>query len=315
MMHLGTLLLFLLFLPGGARRRVRIDGSRQDAQQQSNTLTEGLDVSVQAREALIPGGYGTGVFRRPCPQAGALREGFKQAGRRVGHLESHLVAPWFPFGPRRAKVALQAGGSPEAGRSASNEDAEAAARRRWLQSTEEARVDRSQQRDSPQDDLMARYRESEEVRKRMLAAMDDGGSLKVKKGEGTAFGFGGADDTYYGYGPRVKSLSDRADDNEGESKWPDWMTRDLAAADAGNPMKRQSHSGGFDGRQEGWARKVESEDPNPPPMANTLRAPGENSIPVQYFEYGIESPSTTQPAGEADETEDGRTRGKSDAPS
>ena len=47
--------------------------------------------------------------------------------------------------------------------------------------------------------------------------------------------------------------------------------------------------GGFDGRPEGWSRKVETNDPNPPPMANTLRSPGAYSKPAQTFEYDFET--------------------------
>ena len=47
--------------------------------------------------------------------------------------------------------------------------------------------------------------------------------------------------------------------------------------------------GGFDGHPEGWTRKVEMNDPNPPPMANTLRSPAEDAKPAQAFVYDFET--------------------------
>jgi len=113
MINLRSLRLFLLFLPGGARRSIRIDGSHRDAQQQNNTLANSAGASSGAREALIPWGLATGVFRRQGLQAGALSEGSKQNGRRAGHLEPPRVAPRFRSGSHRATVTLQAGGGPE----------------------------------------------------------------------------------------------------------------------------------------------------------------------------------------------------------
>jgi len=104
MMHVRSLVHFLLFFPGGARRSIRLDDSHQGAQQQNN----GLVVSTVAREAFIPRGFGTGIFRRAGPQSGGFREDDKRIGRRVGHLELYRSSPWFRFGPRRAKIALQA---------------------------------------------------------------------------------------------------------------------------------------------------------------------------------------------------------------
>jgi len=74
-MHIRGLVLLLFVLPGGARRSIRVDDSHRDAQQQNNAFANGLDVSAEAQDALIPGGF---------------------------HQER---APRFRFGPRRFKVA------------------------------------------------------------------------------------------------------------------------------------------------------------------------------------------------------------------
>jgi len=113
MMHFRCLCFFLFYVTGGARRSIRIDDSRDDAQQQDNTLANRLEVSAVAREALIPGDFGASFFHRVGLQAGGLRESSKQDGRRAGHLESHRGAPLFRLGPPRAKVALQAASGPE----------------------------------------------------------------------------------------------------------------------------------------------------------------------------------------------------------
>jgi len=115
MMHLRSLHLFLLFLTNDARRKIRIDSSHRDAQQQDRTLNNGFEMSAEAREAIIPGGFGTGVFRTTGSQAGALHAGSKQNGRRARRVEPLSVAPWFRSGLLRANVALQAAGSSKAG--------------------------------------------------------------------------------------------------------------------------------------------------------------------------------------------------------
>jgi len=63
-MHLGGLVLSLLFLAGGARRSYRIADFHQDAQQQDTSLANRAEVALQAQEALIPRGLGRGVFHR-----------------------------------------------------------------------------------------------------------------------------------------------------------------------------------------------------------------------------------------------------------
>merc|ERR1719412_2797592 len=66
-MHLHSLVLSLVFLPGESRRSIRMDYSHRDAQQQDNMIANGLEASVAAREALIPLGYRTGTSRHAAP--------------------------------------------------------------------------------------------------------------------------------------------------------------------------------------------------------------------------------------------------------
>jgi len=70
MAYSRSLLLFILCLPGAARRSIRIGDSVNDSLQQTNTFTNALEVSAHAREALLPGGFGTALRRGP--QKGAL---------------------------------------------------------------------------------------------------------------------------------------------------------------------------------------------------------------------------------------------------
>jgi len=113
MMHFRDLVLFLFFSPRGARRSIRIDDSRDDAQQ-VGTLANLLQESVDAQEAVIPGVFGARIVHRVGPQTAALREMTKEDDRRAGHIERHRGSLFFRSGPRRAKVALQAS-SPERG--------------------------------------------------------------------------------------------------------------------------------------------------------------------------------------------------------
>lgn len=114
MMHLRSLVLFLLCLPSGAPRSIRIGDSHHHAHQQHSTLANGLNVTGKARGALIPGVFSTSAVRGAGPQPAELREGSNQTVRQAGDLESHHAAPWFRFGPRRTKVTLQIDGGPEA---------------------------------------------------------------------------------------------------------------------------------------------------------------------------------------------------------
>jgi len=63
MMRSVSYVLFLVFLPGGARRTIRISGSRHGALQRNNTLATGLEVSAEARAVFAPAGFGMGGHR------------------------------------------------------------------------------------------------------------------------------------------------------------------------------------------------------------------------------------------------------------
>jgi len=95
-MHLRGLVLLLLCLAGCARRSMRFNNSHQGVRRQNSTLANGLEVSAEAREALIPGAFWTDTFRRAGPQTTALSKESK-----------YRAAPLFRrsrFGPRRAKA-------------------------------------------------------------------------------------------------------------------------------------------------------------------------------------------------------------------
>jgi len=75
MIILRGLIILSLFLPGDARRSFRIEDSRHDAQQQSKTLTKDFEVSAEGKDALLPSGLKSTLFRKGeklLPQGGAL---------------------------------------------------------------------------------------------------------------------------------------------------------------------------------------------------------------------------------------------------
>jgi len=72
MMHFRRLVLLLCFLPAGARRSTRISDSLDGLQQHNNILANGLDVSAESGEALIPGSLPP-LPRLVGPRAGAAR--------------------------------------------------------------------------------------------------------------------------------------------------------------------------------------------------------------------------------------------------
>jgi len=67
---------------------MRINDSHQDAQQQKNTLGNGLEVSAEAREAFIPRVFGSGVSRRAGSKTGALsmESKYRAANSGIGSL-------------------------------------------------------------------------------------------------------------------------------------------------------------------------------------------------------------------------------------
>jgi len=77
-------------------------------------LTGALDVTGGAREALIPRGFRTSLFRGRGSQARSSHAANGQAPQlRAGYLEPHLAGQPLRVGPRRTTVALQATNSPE----------------------------------------------------------------------------------------------------------------------------------------------------------------------------------------------------------
>jgi len=114
MVHSRGLVLSLLFLLGGARRSTRIGDAHLSVQLQNDTITNGLEVSAESQDALIPGGFAADVFHRAGLRTGALRGVSKPHGWRAGHLEPHRAAPRHRLGPHPAKVALRALGDPDA---------------------------------------------------------------------------------------------------------------------------------------------------------------------------------------------------------
>jgi len=92
------LVLLTVFLPGASRRSFRIDDAHHDAQLQDDTLTQALEVSAEARGALLPGGF----VRALSPRRGR------------GHPRSMgLPNALRPSEKRRATVALHAASDPE----------------------------------------------------------------------------------------------------------------------------------------------------------------------------------------------------------
>jgi len=69
-MTFAPIFLIALFIPGAARRSTRVGDARHDAEQQSNTLAKGLDVSANVREAR---GLGTASLPRPGIHAPGAR--------------------------------------------------------------------------------------------------------------------------------------------------------------------------------------------------------------------------------------------------
>jgi len=61
--HLRCHLLFVLLLPGAARRSIHIADSHYDGQQETDTFIKAVQGSAEAREALLPWGFGKSLLR------------------------------------------------------------------------------------------------------------------------------------------------------------------------------------------------------------------------------------------------------------
>ena len=109
---------------------------------------------------------------------------------------------------------------------------------------------------------LQKEREDRDAARRRMRDMMGGDSEKLRRGAGAAFGFGGMDREDYGLG------------NGHELP----MEMDLLT---GKPLEVTSLKGdGFDGRKKDWRRKPELGLVGPPPMENSLRAPGQVSPPA-----------------------------------
>jgi hypothetical protein len=187
----------------------------------------------------------------------------------------------------------------------SSQDDAAAARQRWLERVSQQRESFVDARRSTEDAIAAQRAEREEARKRMLAAM---GKTGIEDGSaGSYFGYG-QDDTDYGYGPPREPLEPAAAD---DADLPMWMTRELpeglSVRDDAQGSLWTSSKAGFDGRHDGWMRKPEMEDPNPPPVPGTLRAPGQANVPgvpVQNFMYDFLGGPGEEPPAEPEAMDD-----------
>lgn len=185
-------------------------------------------------------------------------------------------------------------------------DDAAAAKRRWLeQSANDPRFggNTAHPAQSAEEEMAQRQREKTEARKRTLDAMGQGGADVFRQGGAVAFGLG-VDDEDYGYGPSASTFGtvdhlpgvySRERDDDAEDPLPAWVSRELPSGGIGrqkddDPWK--SSKSGFDGRADGWARKADLVDPNPPPMQDTLRAPRPGSLPVNDLFYGLATGST-----------------------
>jgi len=73
--YLHSLALSALLLLGCAGRSIHAGESHLHVQQQSNTRSEGREVSAEAREMLLPHGFGRAMFGRAGPQAGTPHAG------------------------------------------------------------------------------------------------------------------------------------------------------------------------------------------------------------------------------------------------
>jgi len=113
-MHLRCLVFVLSTFPAGARRRVLVDESQRGAQQQSNTLTNELEVSVESQETLIPGSslVRSAGQQMPEPRWQSASRGASKPVDDLGDYDvasqpQRSVTPVMQFGGRREKTKLK----------------------------------------------------------------------------------------------------------------------------------------------------------------------------------------------------------------
>jgi hypothetical protein len=193
------------------------------------------------------------------------------------------------LGPTAFSPPACVGSAPRGSTARMSSDDELAARQAWLNRMEQGTAGMPAERQSEAERNAAQQSEREEARKRMLAAMG-GSSAALRSGAGVAFGFGAEDDEHYGYGP--------------QRRYEEEMQEiDLVSGKPVHDMS-QVRGTGFDGRVDGWGRKVDVTNPNPPPVANTLRAPGQaQSVAAQTYLYDqfAPTPEATEMGGSAPE--------------
>jgi len=129
MMHLSGLILLVFCLPAGSRRSMRVSDSHQDAQQQESAIANGLELSVEAREALIPNALRRGAVRRARPQIQSMTPLMSAGGKGFGGGEATrdpaptVIDPNDPKGKQQAihkaesfadYLARRSGGQPAA---------------------------------------------------------------------------------------------------------------------------------------------------------------------------------------------------------
>ena len=139
------------------------------------------------------------------------------------------------------------------------------------------------------------YAAQRAARARIRGAME-GNHHDATNGVGAAYGFG-VDDEDYGYGSATFRPTAAVED----PFTPSWLGDDPVRA---KDLARSKNTGGFDGRDANWRRRAEIEDPNPPPMENTLRgpAPGATAAQSYVFDYSDEASELRELDAQEEET-------------
>lgn len=172
MISLRCLVLFALFLRSAVRRFMRTDDFHQHAHQLSNRLIESLEGTADARESFLLGDFGKRVFHVDRPSAVAL---YGAQGDAPAFPAPHgqVIAtkrggPGALFGPRRARVTLQAASGPEKERVRDENLARAEAIRKAYYERNPAKAPKKEKEVSVRKAQLAaaeQFRKAEEIRK------------------------------------------------------------------------------------------------------------------------------------------------------